>query len=260
MEPNGKKCVYIFKKGKSKGTQCNRVVSVETGDLCNKHFKETGGVYPDDTIASEPQDPPTQPPKKVKINVLKNEVYEIPPTPDDDTVILELPPVEEDIPEEPDQIQQKQEQEQEPSIPEDRQIELQILGYYHDMGPYLTEMLGPLEQLPMTAETLEEIKYTVGLYMTYNMSKLGYQAYVSSIEYMASSMGYHVKGLSQICINLPEANLNLKLIARKYHEEVKAYVSPETNLLLQPLVLIPLLQTQQSQDTETRSNEPQFKE
>jgi hypothetical protein len=26
------------------------------------------------------------------------------------------------------------------------------------------------------------------------------------------------------------------------------------------LVLIPLLQTQQSQDTETRSNEPQFKE
>jgi hypothetical protein len=132
MEPNGKKCVYIFKKGKSKGTTCNRVVSVETGDLCNKHFKETGGVYPDDNVASEPplQDPPIQQPKKVKINVLKNEVFEIP----DDTVILELPPVEEDIPEQ-DEI--PQEQEQEPSIPEDRQIDLDMLYVMYNPTVYL---------------------------------------------------------------------------------------------------------------------------
>jgi len=207
-------CNYIFKKGASKGQRCKRMIPMDVGGFCKSHRKK------EPQQAAPVQAP--QPKKSFDVMPQKKEELEEEIV-DEDTEIIELPPVEEE--------EEEEELEELEDGPSDELVIQQIKLYYSNL-PFLDQEL-PFEQQGHLSpqEWLNRINYIVSDRTSLEILKLGFYTTASLVEHIGTNwFSLRLQGYEQALRGNREVDEILKILKIKHLSSLQD-VSPEQKLL-----------------------------
>jgi len=244
-------CNYIFKKGASKGQRCERMIPMDVGGFCKSHRKKEPQqqAAPADTPIPKKSFDVLPQKKEEEIPIPKKKEEEIPipkksfdvlpqkkeeeeeeeEIVDEDTEIIELPPIEEE--EEKEKEEEEKGKEKLEDEPSDELVIQQIKLYYSNL-PFLDQEL-PFEQQGHLSpqEWLNRINYIISDRTSLEILKLGFYTTASMVEHVGINwFSLRLQGYEQALRGNREVDEILKILKIKHLSSLQD-ISPEQKLL-----------------------------